>query len=152
MPAAQRLIDDAKAVIDDEMEAFASESVSFRRSARLLTDGDPVRLARAQQTLTEALDTMETIALDPAPLDEIGDRFQRRLRRSASASLLPRSFLISPSETERIVDRLELELLDVAPYAHCDKLLVAFELAHADVRAYVRDHVRAMRLVASLRT
>ncbi|MEZ5227215.1 MAG: hypothetical protein R2710_11210 [Acidimicrobiales bacterium] len=147
-PLADRLADAAKAVIDEEFEEFAAASVRFRRSVRSLGPTGPGVFALAEADVSLALDVMGSIMLDPSPLDEVGERFQRRLRRTASRRLLPRSFLISPSETERIIDRVELELLDHPPYSHCDKLLVAFELAHADVRAYVRDHIARLRLIS----
>ncbi len=148
-PLADRFADAAKAVIDEEFEEFAAATLRFRRSVRSLGPMTPGLLLQAEADLAETLELMASVALDPKPLSDVGERFQRRLRRSASRRMLPRSFLISPAETERIIDSAELELLDTPPYLHCDKLLVAFELAHADVRAYVRDLAGRMRLLST---
>ncbi len=148
-PLAERLADAAKAVIDDEFKEFAASTLRFRRSVRSMGPLSPSMLRRAEADLSGVYDLMETVALDAAPLNAVGERFQRRLRRTASRSMLPRSFLISPGETERIIDAVELELLDTPPYCQCDKLLVAFELAHADIRTYVRDHAARMRLLSA---
>ncbi len=148
-PRAERLADASKAVIDEEFEELAAATVRFRRSIRSLGVIAPATYAQAEADLSAALDLVATIALDPEPLNQLGERFQRRLRRTASLQLLPGSLLISPAETERIIDRAEIDLLDHAPYTYCDKLLVAFELSHADIRSYVREHTKRLRLVSS---
>ncbi len=150
-PRAERLSDTAKAVIDDEMDAFADSAVRFRRSVRLLGTGDPTTIDRAEHDLHDQLLRLSTLAIDRGPLDDLGTRFERRIRRAATMRLGARTFLLSPAETERTIDRIELELLELPPYSHCDKLLVAFELAHADVRAHVRTRVRAMMVRSSRR-
>ncbi len=150
-PLAERLSDAAKLVIDDEMDAFADSTVRFRRSVRLLGSGDPVTIDRAEHDLHDQLLRLSTLAIDRGPLDDLGTRFERRIRRAATMRLGARTFLLSPSETERTIDRIELELLEQPPYSHCDKLLVAFELAHADVRAHVRTRVRALMVRSSRR-
>ncbi len=147
-PLADRLADAAKEVIDQELEEFAAGTVRFRRGLRDIGSTNPPLRLQAEVDLDAALAHFEGLALDPQPLDAVGERFQRRLRRTASRRMLPRSLLTSPAETERIIDRVEIELLDQPPYSHCDKLLVAFELTHADVRAYVREHIDRLRLIS----
>lgn len=148
-PMAERLSDAAKAVVDEEVDELSEAAIRFRRSVRLLDMPTPATYLRADADLRLALARIEDMSFDPTPLNDIGERFQRRVRRTASLRLWPRSLLISPSETERLVDRAEIELLDHAPYAHCDKLLVAFELAHADVRTYARAHAERLCVMSS---
>ena len=133
------------------MDAFADSAVRFRRSVRLLGACDPESIERAERDLHDQLLRLATVTIDRGPLDHLGTRFERRVRRAATMRLGARTFLLTPAETEQTIDRIELELLEQPPYSYCDKLLVAFELAHADVRAHVRTRVRALMVRSSRR-
>jgi hypothetical protein len=75
------------------------------------------------------------------PVDELGRWWQRRLRRAAMLRALPQVMWRAPGQAELTVARIEMELLDRAPWSHGDRLLSAFEVAHADVVAYGRRRI-----------
>ena len=58
-----------------------------------------------------------------------------------------RLLICTPSEGQRLLAQSELELFDQAPWTHDDRLLSAFELANADVRAYLRDRLSELSVI-----
>ncbi len=68
-------------------------------------------------------------------IHDLGSWWHRRLRRAAvrrSLPALPRAW--PAGRIDIVVGRAELELLDGPPWAHGDRLLSAFELAHSEIR------------------
>ena len=52
---------------------------------------------------------------------------------------MPTQLAMSTTALEDRIDHMELELLEQLPWAHGDRLLSAFELAHVDVKTLIRE-------------
>ncbi len=85
-------------------------------------------------------------SLDEGKLDHLGRRWQRRLRRHATARSIRKRATLSAEEFDEVVEAEELILLNLAPWVHGDRLLSAFEIAHAEIRASLRQQIRAASL------
>lgn len=72
--------------------------------------------------------------LPDSQIDELGRWWQARLYRSALAATLPKSILSSMSELAASARDFEMELLDQPPWSHGDRLLLAFETTHRELR------------------
>ncbi len=114
-PRAQRLLDAARAAIDTELAPLA-------RAGALVSAGD---VAAALPSTTE--------------IDELGQWWQRRLRRAATLRALPDVAAGRPGAAEVTIAHHEMWLLDQPPWSHGDRLLSAFELAHAELRRHGRE-------------
>lgn len=86
---------------------------------------------------------MTTALPDRANLDELGERWQQRLRRQAIRRYVRSGGPTDVSFSEAI-DALELKMLGQAPWSHADQLLSAFELAHAEIRRSLFDRIVRM--------
>lgn len=152
-PLAQAMVEAASRVIDDEISIFEDAVDRFRRSLTTLvmTTGDDCRPAAAE-VLQQCIDQMVSCGLDRDPINELGAQWQLRLRRAASRSLFPKLMLVSTHNSEPLIAVAEMALLDTSPWAHDDRLLSAFELAHADVRQHLRDRLGQMSVVVTHRT
>ncbi|MEZ5408834.1 MAG: hypothetical protein R2761_12465 [Acidimicrobiales bacterium] len=117
-PRAQRLLDAARAAIDAELEPLA-------RSGARVSAGD----------VAAALPST-------ADIDELGQWWQRRLRRAATLRALPDVAARLPGAAELTIAHHEMGLLDQPPWSHGDRLLSAFELAHAEIRRHGREQAR----------
>lgn len=114
-PRAQRLADAARAAIDAELEPLA-------RSGALVSASD----------VATALPSTQDI-------DGLGQWWQRRLRRAATLRALPDVAARLPDAAELTIAHHEMWLLDQPPWSHGDRLLSAFELAHAEIRRHGRE-------------
>ncbi|MDA3040818.1 MAG: hypothetical protein O3C27_15060 [Actinomycetota bacterium] len=138
-PATEPLVRAACAVIDEELielrrvlQRFGQVTLAASRDA----DYEP---AAYRVELGAALERLSNCGIDRSSLDRLGARWQTKLRRAARAASLPRSVFLSVRRADDLIGQLEMELLDRAPRAHDDRLLSAFELAHADIHAHLRD-------------
>ena len=89
--------------------------------------------AAIQQTGTAAVDRLLGAVPPSDSIDDLGEWWQRRLHRRALLRAVPR-FLTSRASAEAIVGAVELDVLDASPWCYGDRLLSAFELAHAEIR------------------
>ncbi len=101
-----------------------------------------------QTIISECCDRIASSQLDAEPLNRLGRRWQSQLRRAAIVSVLPRILISSARDAEDLIAAAEVKLLDQAPWAHDDRLLSAYELAHADVRVLLRDRLTALSTMA----
>ena len=79
-----------------------------------------------------AIATLGRAVPTPAAIDHLGAWWHRRLRRCAAFRALPE--LVAGAEPDLAIGRAEMALLDRPPWSHGDRLLSAFELAHAEIR------------------
>jgi hypothetical protein len=87
----------------------------------------------AERTAAEAAGHLRNAVPDPAPIHDVGLWWQRRLRRAARRRAMPH--LLTPgSDADQLIGKAEMSLLDSPPWCHGDRLLLAFELAHAEIR------------------
>lgn len=114
-PRARRLLDAARDAIDAELAPLA-------RSGALVSVAD----------VAAALPSTDEI-------DELGQWWQRRLRRAATLRALPDVAARRPGAAEITIAHHEMWLLDQPPWSHGDRLLSAFELAHAEIRRHGRE-------------
>ncbi len=150
-PSSASLVTAAALVIESEM-ANAADAVSrFRASVEpLVADDRTATLVRAD--LDAVLQPLLRGVLDPDPLNAIGERWQRRLRRAATRRVIAtRNHRKQSIGSDLLVDQEELVLLDRPPWAHGDRLLSAHEIAHNEIRGLVRDHLRELARITPRR-
>lgn len=152
-PLASAMVEAASRVIDDEIGIFEDAVSRFRRSLTtyVMSTGDDCR-PEAADVLQKSIDQMASCGLDRGPINELGAQWQQRLRRAATRSLFPKIMLVSTNKSEPLISVAEMSLLDQSPWSHDDRLLSAFELAHADVRQHLRDRLGQMSVVVTSRT
>lgn len=94
--------------------------------------------AAIQQTGTAAIDRLLTASPSSAPIDELGEWWQRQLHHRAVVRAIPR-LLTTRRPADAIIAAVELELLDASPWCYGDRLLSAFELANTEIRTQASD-------------
>ncbi|MEL6981752.1 MAG: hypothetical protein AAFO29_04945 [Actinomycetota bacterium] len=94
--------------------------------------------AAIQQTGTAAIDRVLDALPSSAAIDELGEWWQRQLHHRAVLRSVPR-LLTNRQSAEATVAAVELEILDSSPWCYGDRLLSAFELAHAEIRSQAND-------------
>ncbi len=146
-PRAQSLVAAASVVIDSEIDDFALALQRFERSVALVSDRAGYAHEPYLETVGTCVEQLTRAGLDRSKLDVIGARWHARLRRAAFRRSVFRLLICTPSEGQRLLAQSELELFDQAPWTHDDRLLSAFELAHADVRAYLRDRLSELSVI-----
>lgn len=151
-PRAQALVEACRVVIDDEIAQFAEAAARFQRSVAIAAESSGYKDQPYIETLDACVDRLSECALDPGPINRLGDRWQRRLRRTATRKHLGRMLLSSPQKFDQLIGQSELALLDAAPWAHSDRLLSAHELAHADVRIHLRDRLSEISVIVPTRS
>lgn len=77
--------------------------------------------------------------IPPSTINSLGRWWQNRLRRRATVLALPGSLFKPAVRFPLLVTQRELELARRPPWIHGDRLLAAFELTHADLRARATD-------------
>lgn len=151
-PATDLLVRESCAAIDDELIEFRRALQRFGQitlAASRDTGYDP---AIYEVGLATAVEQVSRCSIDRDALDRLGTRWQAKLRRAARNAALPRTLFLPVKKSDVLVGQLEMQLLDQAPWAHDDRLLSAFELAHADVHAHLREGVRRMSMVVPRRS
>jgi hypothetical protein len=143
----------AAILVDESMNAIVEEGAALGQSVDeflaglagpSLTDWADRSLDGAQLLAATEVPINRLIEAVPPPqsIDGLGRWWQRRLRWTARRQSLPElvARLLSASGPEartvgrEIVDQTELSVLDGPPWCHGDRLLSAFELAHAEIK------------------
>ncbi len=151
-PATEALIGEACLAIDEELVEFHRIARRFARgavAASRLPGYDPTPF---DEELTRSVELLAGCNIDRAPLDRLGTRWQAKLRRTAQRTILPKLLLVPLRTADALVARHEMALLEQAPWAHDDRLLSAFELAHADIRSHLRERLRRTSVVVPRRS
>jgi hypothetical protein len=102
-------------------------------------------LAQLQVTANQAIDRVLEVIPDDEGINQIGEWWQRGLRRAATTRAIPK-LLVSPEPADVVIGTAELSLLDQAPWCYGDRLLSAFELAHSEIRTRARGLTDEIRL------
>lgn len=142
-PRARVLAEASITAIDGRFADFptrvAGARVAGARVAGSSLEGQPsaTTTSTGRQAYTQLL-----LALpQPTLLNDIGQWWQRRLRRAAVLSSIPAVIVRLPGDGEAAIANREMYLLDRPPWCHGDRLLSAFELAHSDIHRYGRDRI-----------
>lgn len=144
-PVGQMLVNAAAPVIEEELKCFEDAVSRYHRSVANGAGGWPTEAAQA--VVDECCFRISSSQLDAEPLNRLGRRWQSQLRRAAMVSALPRILFSSARDADAHINAAEVELLDQAPWAHDDRLLSAYELAHADVRVLLRDRLARFSVI-----
>ena len=146
-PRAQMLVTAAQPLIDVAGHTFSDAVSRLSRSVELATVDHQSISPIAPGLLRRMIDVGGNVVCTATPsrdeIDQIGERWHRRLRRAAWKSVVPTQLAMSTTALEDRIDRMELELLEQLPWAHGDRLLSAFELAHVDIKTMIRTASRA---------
>lgn len=137
-PRAGRLTERAARAIEHELSALTTRgaadsaleaALGVGRSRRLDggTAGDRVSASEAASA------TLQAAIPDRAEIDDLGQWWQRRLRRAATVKALTTLAGTAAKDAELVVSRYEMQLLESTPWSHGDRLLSAFELANAEI-------------------
>ncbi len=102
---------------------------------------------QARKDITRMISPLRTFTLDRSFLDDVGERWQERLRRQAIRRHL-RTGGATDDGFSAAIDAHELQMLKLAPWAQADQLLSAFELVHTDIRRITTEKVD--RIVADV--
>lgn len=109
----------------------------------LALNGQPPS-ADAMQSLRSDVERLikpvSSARLDRSNIDALGQRWQERLRRQAIRRYI-RTGGVADAGFAAAVDAQELKMLRLAPWAHADQLLSAFELAHTEIGRTTIDRV-----------
>ncbi len=140
-PRSLPLFDGGLAAIDQELVQLRDAISRFRITASRM---DTVDSAVIAESVRRVLDLAGEASFGEGELHAIGERWQKRLRRAAVRQAAIQVMTSHTNDAEAIVGRMELELLNSAPWAHMDRLLMAFELTHADIRSHLRDRLTSL--------
>ncbi|MEM8922581.1 MAG: hypothetical protein AAGD35_03695 [Actinomycetota bacterium] len=125
LPRSRTFIERVRTVIDDELGVLIAD-VGYSWATTAI-DGRPHG---------DVLEGVLPILPRSADLDELGWWWQRRLRRAAIRTAIPRLLRARTGDLSLVLARAEMQLLDQPPWAHGDRLLSAFELAYAEIERF----------------
>ncbi len=140
-PRSLPLFDGGIAAIEQELVQLRDAVSRFRTTTSRM---DTVDSAVIADSVRRVLGLAGQASTGEGELHTIGERWQKRLRRTAVRQAAMRVMTSDTNDAETIVDQIELELLNSAPWAHMDRLLMAFELTHADIRSHLRDGLASL--------
>ncbi len=140
-PRSVPLLEHALEVINQEMTVLGDAVSRFTLTARRLEGIEPAIMV---DSIERALTEVRRVGIDPSTLNEIGQRWQKRLRRAAIRRAAVRILTKETREANLHIMQAEMELLASAPWAHLDRLLMAFELAHSDIRSHFGDRLSSL--------
>jgi hypothetical protein len=143
-PRSLPLFDAGMAAIDQELIQLRDAISRFRTTTSRM---ETVDSAITTDSVRRVLDLAGQASIGEGELHAIGIRWQKRLRRAAVRQVAMRVVTSDTNNAESIVDQMELELLNSAPWAHMDRLLMAFELTHADIRGHLRDGLASLAVI-----
>lgn len=152
LPRAAPLLEDARRVIDHELDRLAENADRHQdRSADsggmytqpLIVLGSAARRSAPIAVVEEVERRLAAALPSNGPLDDLGLWWLRRLRRAALVRALPALLGDVPAAARMAIANREMQLLLRPPWSHGDRLLSAFELAHADLRRYGRHRIAA---------
>lgn len=142
VPRAGIFTEAALEVVADEAERLGDAIDCFLMAASRSTLEPWISGAEGRAAIlsscTTAIDGLVDAVPQPAQIDQLGEWWQRQLHRRAVVRAIPQVVLASHSPTAVIAEH-ELVLLDTPPWSYGDRLLSAFELAHAEVRSQASD-------------
>ena len=141
-PRSVPLFERAMEVIDQEMSILVDAVSRFLLTARRLDGIEPTVMTAS---IESALLEVRRVGLDPTVINEIGHRWQKRLRRAAVRRAAVRILTNETRQADLHIMQAEMELLDSAPWAHLDRLLMAFELTHSDIRTYLEERLDCLK-------
>jgi hypothetical protein len=135
LPRARALTYVARAALDSELaEIGAALELAGNRLVVADQRLEPISASDLARPLLAALPSGDAI-------DRLGRWWQRRLRRAATVRALPSIALRVPAQAELAIASAEMQLLDRPPWSHGDRLLSAFEIAHAEIATYGRRRI-----------
>lgn len=146
-PATIPLMTAARLAIDAEIESYQDALGRFAQSVARAARVEGYDPAPYDAALGASAELIGVCSLDRTELDRIGARWQTRLRRRAQWSNLRASLFVSVHRADAMTLIRELELLDEAPWAHDDRLLWAFEVAHSEVRTHLLNRLEQVSVV-----
>lgn len=137
-PRSAPLFEAASAAIAEETALIADAVTRFCQTSRRLGS---VSNGVMQHSVGRVLGSLATASMSSTEINELGQRWQKRLRRAAVRRAALSILTSETSRSDQLVVKAEMELLDSAPWAHMDRLLMAFEFAHSDVRTHLQDSI-----------
>jgi hypothetical protein len=146
-PRAQPLVTAACTVLDEQIDDFAEATQRFERSVAMMAGRPGYNPEPYSATVGECVQRLSDVSLDRSALDALGEKWQARLRRSAVRRTFFKLLIASPSQCDRLTTTAEMALFDEPPWAQDDRLLSAFELAHADVRLHLRHRLAGLSVI-----
>ena len=111
------------------------ESVAIENSRGAAITNAAIRTALADHLATPMLQARPK----STELDQLGVVWHSRLRRCAWRKTFPAALFRSAAESDLRTGQAQVQLASQGPWAHGDRLLSAFEGAHAEVRSYYDD-------------
>lgn len=138
LPRAALLVDPSMAALVDEGDNLGRSLDHFLcnldQARHPWADTDSGRIA-ATQASARAIDRMLQAVPSAHTIHSLGSWWHRRLRRAAVLQALPQLARAGAAgQIDIVIGRAELDLLNGPPWAHGDRLLSAFELAHSEIR------------------
>jgi hypothetical protein len=125
--------------VQDEAEGAIGDAL-WRHGRVLATfEPNPEDADRWRDIVVAAVHRLGPALVPPTIINSLGRWWQNRLRRRAMVLALPDSLLQPATRFPLLVTERELELARRPPWSQGDRLLAAFELAHADLRARAVD-------------
>ncbi len=154
VPRAEILVETSLEAVVEESERVADAIDRFlvatsRSTLEPWINGAEGRAA-IQRTGSDAIDGLRAAIPPTDAIDELGEWWQDQLHRRAVLRAAPR-ILTSRDTAERVIGDVELELLDSPPWCYGDRLLSAFELAHAEIRSRATERADDLSAQVSLR-
>ena len=147
-PRARILVEAAVDAVTEETDRLGEAIDRFLTATRRSTLEPWINGADGRAAIQRSGDAAIEHVLAAVPpsdgIDRLGEWWQRKLQRRALLRAIPR-MLVSRSTVEVVVGEAEVTMLDSPPWSHGDRLLTAFELGHAEIRA------RAVELADDLR-
>jgi hypothetical protein len=138
-PQAEGLLTACLSSIDAHLVLLWDALSSYWQAIDPMLDDDRARQA-ARDDVERLVAPLRDCGLDRTPLDDLGERWQHRLRRQAI-----RRFVRTGGSTDEgfsaAIDAQELQMITQPPWAQADQLLSAFELVHSDVRRAITEKV-----------
>ncbi len=140
VPRAEALVENSVDAVLDEGQRLSDAIDRFLTATSRSTLEPWIRGAEGQaaiqQTGAAAIDRLVGAVPSAESIDDLGEWWQRQLHRRAVLRSIPR-LLTSRDSAETIIGAVELEILDSSPWCYGDRLLSAFELAHAEIRSQI---------------
>lgn len=138
-PQAEDLLDACLSSVDAHMMLLWDAVASYWRSIEPRADAEGDRQS-VRDDIARLVDPIRSLRMDRTSLDDLGERWQHRLRRQAIRRYV-RTGGVTDSGFSAAIDAQELHMVTQAPWAQADQLLTAFELVHSTVRTAIVDKV-----------
>lgn len=148
-PWALMLTTSCTAAIDEETVSLADAVGRFAESIAIInSNGGEISNQTVRNILAQHLtEPILKVRPDSAQLDALGVVWHNRLRRAAWRKTFPAALFRSATVSDLKIATAQVELAAAAPWAHGDRLLSAFEGAHADIREHLVDSLAVVTTV-----